>query len=95
MEEDAAHINLPQALEPELEATFAEICYSVRERVALPAEVAAAGNAASYAVQLIEEIEARQVAGALDREAYAYCRAAAAEILSLETIYFENQFVKI
>ena len=92
MDEDSAHIEMALPLQPELEVLFGEICYSVRDRTAAPAGT---DGAASYAVELVQEIETRLRAGDLTGTAYEYCLQAAGEILSLEAVYFENRFVRI
>ena len=92
MPEDSAQIDLPQPLRPDFEEIFGEICYAVRERSAAPPDSEAV---ASYAVQLLEEIEQRARAGTLGASVYEYCLQAAGEILSLEAVYCENRFVKI
>ncbi len=89
MGEDSARIELGNPRRPDLEGIFGKICYGVRER----GGPSPGPEAPSYGVQLIEEIERQKQAGLLDAEAYEYCLTAGGEILSLETVFFENQFV--
>lgn len=90
--EDHAEFELEHPLDPELETTFASICYAVRSAADTALEPRPGDTADSYALQLLHEIEERRASGELNEAGYAYCRTAAGDVLALETVYFENQF---